>query len=287
MTLVNALRVSPVKFPRTGYARCPLCNVCDWETEFETDCSMHALWRPELPKQITWLRCLACKHVFTEGYFEGDALKALFEKAHPNQLPGHEVELQRMVSAKLIERVQRYLKPGACFWLDVGCGSGSLLSTACEFGFFVHGIDLRPYVVDALRQLGFAVVCAELRDLPSPEGYSLKDSEHDLPLAAYDVISMADVLEHVPYPKDLLVEAHKRLNDGGCVFISCPSADSPAWEMLGERNPYWVEIEHFHNFSRERLFALLREVGFEPVYFGVSERYRLGMEVVAKKHASS
>jgi hypothetical protein len=42
-------------------------------------------------------------------------------------------------------------------------------------------------------------------------------------------------------------------------------------------------IEHYHNFSRSRLYALLRETGFEPVRYGISERYRACMEVIARK----
>ena len=42
-------------------------------------------------------------------------------------------------------------------------------------------------------------------------------------------------------------------------------------------------MEHYHNFDRAGLYALLRECGFSPVYYGVSERYRACMEVAAIK----
>ena len=46
--------------------------------------------------------------------------------------------------------------------------------------------------------------------------------------------------------------------------------------------PYWAEIEHYHNFDRASLYKLLAECGFEPVSYGVSDRYRCTMEVVAR-----
>ena len=52
-----------------------------------------------------------------------------------------------------------------------------------------------------------------------------------------------------------------------------------AWRV----NPYWAEIEHCHNFSYRRLRALLTEHGFEPVSCSVSNRYRVCMDVVARK----
>jgi protein O-GlcNAc transferase len=47
--------------------------------------------------------------------------------------------------------------------------------------------------------------------------------------------------------------------------------------------PYWGEMERYHNFSRTRLYALLQSHGFEPVRHGTSERYWVCMEVVAVK----
>ena len=38
-------------------------------------------------------------------------------------------------------------------------------------------------------------------------------------------------------------------------------------------NPYWGELEHFHNFSRDTLHRLLRDTGFRPVHYAVSERF--------------
>ncbi|MGB8899283.1 MAG: hypothetical protein WCC90_08670 [Methylocella sp.] len=48
-------------------------------------------------------------------------------------------------------------------------------------------------------------------------------------------------------------------------------------------NPYWGEIEHYHNFSRKRPYALLEEHGFRPVEYHVTERYRVCVEVIAIK----
>ena len=63
-----------------------------------------------------------------------------------------------------------------------------------------------------------------------------------------------------------------------------PGSDRLSYPLDRQKaNPYWAEIEHCHNFSRSRLYALLREMGFEPVRYGISERYRACMEVIARK----
>ena len=82
----------------------------------------------------------------------------------------------------------------------------------------------------------------------------------------------------------MLRAARRALAPQGVLLLSLPNMDSMLWRALDAQdiNPYWGELEHYHNFGRERLDALLRDEGFEPVRYGVSERYRASMEVVAR-----
>ena len=47
--------------------------------------------------------------------------------------------------------------------------------------------------------------------------------------------------------------------------------------------PLLAELEHCHNFTRERLYTLLRQVDFDPCHYAVNARYLAGMEVIARK----
>lgn len=73
------------------------------------------------------------------------------------------------------------------------------------------------------------------------------------------------------------------LREGGVLFVSMPNCESPAWHLLNslDANPYWPEVEHYHNFGRSTLYSLLEQHGFRPLRYGVSERYRVCMEVLA------
>ena len=96
---------------------------------------------------------------------------------------------------------------------------------------------------------------------------------------------MADVLEHMPFPKQGLIAANKLLRTGGVLLVSMPNSENIVWRLTTEQNsnPYWGELEHYHNFGRSRLYRLLEDHGFTAVRYGVSERYRMCMEVVAVK----
>ena len=99
------------------------------------------------------------------------------------------------------------------------------------------------------------------------------------------VISMADVLEHMPFPKRGLAAARELMEDNGILLISMPNMETMIWNIWDRvrQNPYITEIEHYHNFSRTRLYALLAEFGFAPRRYGISTRYRACMEIVAQK----
>jgi hypothetical protein len=83
---------------------------------------------------------------------------------------------------------------------------------------------------------------------------------------------MADLLEHTRFPKETLKAAKRALRPGGLLYVSCPNMDTAVWKMMGDTNPYWWEIEHYHNFSRARLAALLMECGFSILQYDVQQR---------------
>lgn len=259
----------PEAISRISYEGCPLCGNGEIRAARHADCSGHPLYRPGIPPIMTWVECASCSHVFTDGYFGEEALAFLFDRTHVGQTVGHDMERQRAVSSRMVEWIADCSAGGD--WLDVGFGNGSLLFTAEEFGFRPVGVDLRKANVEALRRLGYEAHCMDLADLVPSERFS--------------VVSMADVLEHMPYPKAGVQAAHRLLKSNGILFLSMPNVDNMVWRLLDANkvNPYWGEIEHYHNFSRKRLYALLETHGFRAVKYRVSERYRVCMEVLAVK----
>ena len=247
----------------------PLCEGTSFTHEATGDCSRHALYKRELSPRIRWNRCTACGHVFTEGYFTPEAAALIFSQSQVSQRVGHDIERQRHIGAHMVEKVLPYVKAGT--WLDVGFGSGALLFAAQEYGFAPVGIDLRADNVAALKKFGIEGHACELEKL------TLDRPCH--------VISLADVLEHMPFPKTGLAAVHRLLADDGVALISMPNSETALWRVFNDSgtNPYWGELEHYHNFARSRLYSLLTEMGFEPLKYGVSDRYRASMEVIARK----
>ncbi|MDC6451526.1 class I SAM-dependent methyltransferase [Alphaproteobacteria bacterium] len=133
------------------------------------------------------------------------------------------------------------------------------------------GVDLRKENVSILQSLGIQAHCDLVQNIKFEKSIS--------------VVSMMDVLEHIPYPKEVLISLHSKMDDDGCLLISMPNSESILWKSWSNQgiNPYFNSIEHYHNFSRTRIVSLLNECGFNFKAYGVSERYRSCMEVVAQK----
>lgn len=251
------------------YPHCPLCGSNNKRILKVADCSSHPRYDAALSNTITWLICEDCSHQFRHGYYTPEALSIVFKGTSQNQMVGYDLEGQRRTSATMIDKVTPYQDSGR--WLDVGFGNGALLFTAEEYGFDPVGLDLRPDTVAALRQVGLSGYCEDVMD-----------HEPEIP---YAVVSMADVLEHMPYPKAALKKVNSIMEERGALFLSMPNADCFAWRVLDglDKNPFWGEIEHYHNFGRRRLYRLLEETGFRVARYGVSQRYRVCMEVIAIK----
>ena len=183
---------------RILYESCPLCAEEEIKLFREADCTTHPHYREGLPRTIRWVQCAGCEHIFTEGYFTEEALARVLETAHPHQMPvpGKELETARHVAARIVGSLGSVRGR----WLDVGFGNGALLTTAAEFGYDAMGVDARPAVVTAMRSLGYPADCVEFTDFHDEEGF--------------DVISMADVLEHMPFPRQALRHAEKAPEGG-------------------------------------------------------------------------
>jgi 2-polyprenyl-3-methyl-5-hydroxy-6-metoxy-1,4-benzoquinol methylase len=255
---------------RILFDKCPLCACSNLDDCKTGNCSKHPLYNSELSSIIRWKQCSNCAHIFTEGYFSEDACKLIYSKTQKKQQVGFQIEQQRSISSRMIEKILPYVSSGQ--WLDVGFGNGALILTAHEYGFTPIGLDLRADNIRRMASLGVECHCTDITELTLESKCS--------------VISMADILEHIPYPKNALQAAHNLLIDKGILFISMPNIESIIWKLMDKQNvnPYWGEIEHYHNFSRASLYRLLQELNFEPIRYGISERYRACMEVIAQRN---
>jgi SAM-dependent methyltransferase len=139
--------------------------------------------------------------------------------------------------------------------LDVGCATGLFLEVARDAGWRVEGIDISEYALARARERGFAVSRGTLPSATLESG-------------GYDVVTLWDVIEHVPDPAAVIAECHRLLRPGGVLAMSTPDAGSPPAKWLKGR---WLGFrsidEHLYFFSRASMRALLARGGFRVERF--------------------
>lgn len=257
-----------------AYKGCPLCdnpiNAC--VAIHEADARKHNLYDARLPEKMIWRRCAKCGHVFTETYWTEAGLEIIFSRTQPMQTAANLqfFEAHRAPAARMIETLLSINDPlERKTLLDIGCGNGALVGVATEFGLNALGVDPREEAINAgiMAHMNLTVGTTE-----NIEGH-------------FDFIVLADVLEHVPFPRNMLKEVSRLSHEATTILVSCPNYGSPIWNMLDQAkvNPYWFEIEHHHNFSRSGLENLLASEDFTPIRYRISERYRACMEIYAER----
>lgn len=139
--------------------------------------------------------------------------------------------------------------------LDVGCATGVFLDGMRRWGWQAHGVEPNPVASAYARErLGLDVITAEL------ETAGLADE-------FFDVVTLWDVLEHVPHPRRTLAEARRVLRPGGLLVLSLPSIESFEARLFGRYWAGWDQPRHLALFPRPVLTRLLHTTGFAELQF--------------------
>lgn len=125
----------------------------------------------------------------------------------------------------------------------------------------IDAVELDPQMADAARPWCRTMLVGNLETLPLPEL---------LPAAAYDVVLMADVLEHLRDPLPLLQQLHALLKPGGACLISVPNVayGGLVASLLGGEFEYRAEglldQTHLRFYTQRSLAQLLTRAGWFP-----------------------
>ncbi len=136
--------------------------------------------------------------------------------------------------------------------LDVGAATGHFVGLANEAAWQAQGIDISAHSVALGVAKGLKMECATL------DGFSAADG-------SFDVLTLWDVIEHVPDPFAALDRCRTLLKTGGLLAINTPDVDSWWARLMGPRWHALVPPEHIYIFNRRALGRMLRERGFEII----------------------
>ncbi|MBV8515772.1 MAG: class I SAM-dependent methyltransferase [Acidobacteria bacterium] len=135
--------------------------------------------------------------------------------------------------------------------LDIGCSTGELLALFKAAGYRnLDGIDPTPECAAIARQLHRLTIRTAV----------LSEIEADEP---YDVVMLANVLEHIPNLADAVRHIGSFVRDGGFLFVQVPCAEHFGLDL---KEPFLeFSIEHINYCTETSLANLLAPAGFALV----------------------
>jgi len=198
---------------------------------------------------IVLRRCRSCGLIFHLGFADADVVQNYYAHYYdrPDVLAFNPITDKRYRA--LIAQFEPYRTAGRI--LDVGCGSGHLLSVALAHGWEAHGVEVAAGPLEELRKRGIHCFHGELKAARYASG-------------SFDVVHCSEMLEHVLAPAALLGEIGRVLRDGGLLYFTTPNFDSLSRRLLGAK---WRVLcrEHVLYFTPRVLARTLSRAGFDPV----------------------
>ena len=135
-------------------------------------------------------------------------------------------------------------------YLDIGCAGGASLVAARTLGFDPVGVEPSRWMAD----FGRRTYGVKIHDGILQAGM--------FPPNSFDIVTMWDVLEHVPDPKSLLAVIHTILRPGGMFVVTYPDAGAWITRLLGDRWPFWLSV-HLLYYTRRTIRRQLEDAHFE------------------------
>ena len=137
--------------------------------------------------------------------------------------------------------------------LDIGCGAGRLMLSLMRLGWKVEGVEWNSYAAEsAIRRTERPVHVGDFQEL-------------HLPQAAYDLVILHHVLEHLHSPRKALERIAELLAPNGRAVVVYPNCESIGVRILGHRWFPWEVPRHLVLPSSRALLDQARKTNLIPL----------------------
>jgi 2-polyprenyl-3-methyl-5-hydroxy-6-metoxy-1,4-benzoquinol methylase len=239
------------------YRNCPVCGQNDFEVLFESnmqDCdfreaveTVYMLWGERYGRHV---KCKNCHLIYVNPIEKGNKINESYSQR--KSVDATIIKESRLRTAESqVELVKKY-KDGVQL-LDIGCGEGFFLFNASRAGYTTRGIEIsQDAAAYARREFGLDVEAKPFEELRFAENH-------------FDVVTLWQVLEHVPYPFMILEEVYRILKPGGLLAMSTPDIGGILAKIFRRR---WWNIRrlHINQFTVKTLTYMLDRAGFKKVF---------------------
>lgn len=222
------------------------------------------LFLDEPPYRI--VECAACKHIYTFPRPAQTDVDKRYQDVggwisadDPELAAGAETRYSFFLS------LLKKMVPPPANLLDVGCSIGRFLEMAQKVGYECYGVEPGRDAEHATRLLGASRIHRGLYKEPI--------------VPRCDIVTMFEVLEHIPDPRKVLQTVHRQLKTGAWFLGSIPGQAFYRLKVWPRRRfgvqSCFVPLtfdpgNHLHYYSASGLKTILSRAGFEIVVSGAA-----------------
>ncbi len=227
---------------------CPICRSREYV----------AIYPAYYPRVV---RCKSCKLIYTNPRLKEKYLEQLYNQEYfqneNSSYFGYSNYLSdktriKQTFSKRLKDIHKLKKPGRL--LDVGCAMGFFLDAASNLGWNIEGVEISDFAAKYAREeLGYNVYVGDFQKVK-------------IPIHCFDLVTMWDIIEHVPDPVGTLKKAHSLLKKDGLLVLTTPDVGSlPAMITRHRWVGYKLSDEHLMYFSKDTLSKLCEKAGLKII----------------------
>jgi 2-polyprenyl-3-methyl-5-hydroxy-6-metoxy-1,4-benzoquinol methylase len=202
------------------------------------------------------LECTACGQLgsqVTEVLYWNTM--AAFDEPDFNQPAGRELERRNDVAKRRLGRIVAMLGKSVrpLRLLDVGRSRGQFVAAAVAMSLDAEGVEPAPHIAQAARAAGLKVRSGLLEDQHYPD-------------AAFDAVTLFEVIEHLKAPLPLMRECARILRSRGILCLTTGNAASWTATAMREKWDYFdmrKDAGHVSFFNPRSLALLARRANLE------------------------
>ncbi len=229
---------------------CPIC---------ELDNSIF-LWNKN---HANYVKCMHCSLVYENPRLTSEELRSYYsnesyflsnDKQDTSSYTDYFSQCNIGLNKEYFSILQQYVQNKLSIkYLDIGCGPGTLVKLASENGWDATGLEISKWAAEYARHNRINVIENNL------QGANFSSD-------CFDLISMFDVLEHLPDPVSYVREIFRILKSQGIVIVETPNVGGFFSKYLYKQNSEIVKPRaHICLYSPSSIQHLFSKVDFSKI----------------------